>query len=514
MDTLRILLLEDSPLDAELILAHLAEGRLQCQSIHVQDREGFRAALRNGCPDLILSDYSLPTFDGLSALQLAQEICPRVPFLFVSGAMGEEVAIDSLKRGATDYVLKDRLERLVPAVQRALSEAAERTERERLEEELRQRAEELAEAHRRKDEFLAVLSHELRNPLAPVRNAVQLLEVADLSEADRRKARDIIRRQVERLSQLVDDLLDMSRVSRGKIQLKRELVDLSKHALLAVETVLPLLEQRQQRLTHSLAAGPVWVDADPLRLEQIITNLLTNATKYTEPGGRIELATERDAGKAVLRVRDSGVGIAPEKQAHIFDLFMQADPERDVAQGGLGIGLSLVKRLVELHSGTIEVASAGLGQGSEFTVRLPLQAAKERPAPGTKEAAPAEGEARRSRRILLVDDNRDGAESLAMLLRLWGHDVRVAHDGVAALKLATADIPDIALLDLGLPGLDGYQVAQRLGETGKRPRSLIALTGYGQEEDRRRTSEAGFDHHLTKPVDLDELQAILALPVQ
>jgi signal transduction histidine kinase len=284
---LRLLLLEDSPLDAELIVTHLAEGGFDCDASRVQTRADFEAALAGDCPDLILADFLMPSFDGVTALKMAQERCPDVPFLFVSGAMGEEVAIETLKSGATDYVLKQRLERLVPAVRRALREAAERAERRRLEEALRQRAEELAEAARRKDEFLATLAHELRNPLATVRNAVQLMQLHGVADPTLERARDIIERQTRNLARLVDDLLDLSRIGRGKMELRRERVELSATAGLAVESVRPLLDSRQHRLTVELAAEPLWLDADPVRLEQVITNLLSNAAKYTDPGGQV-----------------------------------------------------------------------------------------------------------------------------------------------------------------------------------------------------------------------------------
>jgi two-component system CheB/CheR fusion protein len=506
---LRLLLLEDSPLDAELILAQLADGGFECDASRVQTRADFEAALAGDCPDLILADFSLPSFDGVTALKLAQGRCPDVPFLFVSGAMGEEVAIETLKSGATDYVLKQRLERLVPAVRRALREAEERAERRRLEEALRQRAEELAEADRRKDEFLATLAHELRSPLATIRNAVQLMRLQGVADPTLERARDIVERQTRNLSRLVDDLLDLSRIGRDKMELRRERVDLSATAGLAVESARPLLDSRQHRLSVELAAEPLWLDADPVRLEQVITNLLNNAAKYTDPGGHVWLTTARDDGQAVLRVRDNGIGIPAELQARIFDLFMQSERALDRAQGGLGIGLTLVRRLVELHGGTIQVASPGAGRGSEFTVRLPL-AVGPVGAAAAPAAAPEAAAAARTKRVMVVDDNRDGAESLAMLLRFWGHEPELAHDGPSAVELAEAARPDVVLLDIGLPGMDGYQVARRLRDRLDPRTMLVALTGYGQDEDRRRAREAGFDHHLIKPVDMDALRALLA----
>jgi signal transduction histidine kinase len=504
-------LLEDSALDAELIETQLAEGGGECAVQRVQTRADFQAALAQGGIDLILADYSLPSFDGLTALKLAREVCPEVPFLFVSGAIGEEVAIETLKSGATDYVLKQWLERLVPSVRRALREAAERAERRRLEEELRQRAEELAEAHRRKDVFLAMLSHELRNPLATIRNALSVLRLRAGPDPTLNQAREIIERQTHQLSQLVDDLLDVSRVTSGKVQLRMERLDLSAVVPLAVETARPLIEKRQHRLSVAVAPEPLWVEGDRVRLAQILTNLLTNAAKYTEPGGRIEVTTAAEGCDVVLRVRDNGIGIAPELQPRIFDLFMQAEASSESAQSGLGIGLTLVRRLVELHGGRIDAASPGRGQGSEFTVRLPRKEHVEGEAiPAKGEPAPAASTPVKGKRVVVVDDCRDGAESLAMLLRIWGHEVRVAYDGPTALQTVRAEAPDVVLLDIGLPGMDGYQVARRLRELPGDRLTLVALTGHGQNEDRRRSLEAGFDYHLTKPVDTEALQQLLA----
>jgi signal transduction histidine kinase len=510
VNPLRLLLLEDSDRDAERILAHLAEGAFDCRAVRARTRDEFVAGLGD-CPhDLILSDFSPPSFDGLAALKLAREACPDVPFLFVSGATGEEVAVEALKSGATDYVLKQRLDRLVPAVRRALAEARERAERRRLEAQLRRQAEELALAARRKDEFLAVLAHELRNPLAPVRNALQIMRLHGTADPTLGQARAIIERQVQHLGRLVDDLLDVSRIGRGKVQLKKERVELSAVVAAALEVARPLIEKRQHRLTVTLAPDPLWLDADFVRLEQVVTNLLTNAAKYTDPGGDIRVSTAVEGGEAVLRVRDTGIGIPPAMRPRIFDLFMQADSSAHRTQGGLGVGLTLVKRLVEMHGGSVGVTSAGVGQGSEFVVRLPLAGAREDPA--APPAAPAEAvqPPGRPKRVMVVDDNKDGADSLAMLVRLWGHDALLAYDGDSALKKAEAEQPDVVLLDIGLPGLDGYQVARRLRERSAEHPVLVALTGYGKEEDRRRSREAGFNHHLTKPVDPDALQRLLA----
>jgi two-component system CheB/CheR fusion protein len=404
-------------------------------------------------------------------------------------------------------VLKHRLDRLVPAVRRALAEARERAERKRLEEELRQRADELARADRRKDEFLAMLAHELRNPLAPIRNALQIMRLRGLPDPTVRQAWEIMSRQAEHLSSLVDDLLDVSRITRGKVQLKVQRTDLAAAVAMAVDATRPLVEKRNHTLNVALPPTPVWVEADPVRLTQVVTNLLTNAAKYTDPGGRIDVAGRANGTQAVLTVRDTGIGIAPEAQATVFDLFVQTDDSLDRSQGGLGIGLTLARRLVEMHGGSVAVASEGKGKGSEFTVRLPLSPAGGPVVPAAAEPAPPVGSA--SRRIAVVDDNKDGAESLALLLRMWGHEPFLAFDGAAALKLIETERPDLVLLDIGLPRLDGYEVARRIRAAGPHP-VLVAMTGYGQEEDRRKSRAAGFDHHLTKPVEPDALQAVIA----
>ncbi|HXG08276.1 MAG TPA: MASE1 domain-containing protein [Gemmataceae bacterium] len=364
------------------------------------------------------------------------------------------------------------------------------------------------EADRRKDEFLAMLAHELRNPLAPIRTAVQILGLTGTDTAAAARAREIIERQVRHMTRLVDDLLDVSRITRGQIKLQKEPTDLGAVTARAVETCRALIDARGHELTVELPTEPVWLEADPARLEQVICNLLTNAARYTEPHGRISVVVRQEGPEAELRVRDTGIGIRPEMLLRVFDLFAQADRSPDQAPEGLGIGLTLVRRLVELHGGRVTAASAGPGQGSEFVVRLPVL-------PGA--AAPVEGRIApssvgRRRRVLVVDDNVDAAESLAMLLRLEGHEVMVAHDGPAALAAAQVCRPEVVFLDIGLPqGMSGHEVALRLRELpGMEKAFLVAVTGFGQDEDRQRSHRAGFDLHLTKPVDPDELRRLLA----
>jgi PAS domain S-box-containing protein len=370
-------------------------------------------------------------------------------------------------------------------------------------------AEALADLHRRKDEFLAMLSHELRNPLAPIMNAVHLLQLGQEGESPiHRQARTIIERQVGQLSHLINDLLEVSRITTGRIRLRRERVDLRGIVDRAVESARPLVEERRHELAVERGPGPIWVYADPARIEQVVVNLLTNAAKYTEIGGRIAVDVGREGEEAVVSVRDTGVGIAPELLPRIFDLFTQAERSLDRSEGGLGIGLTVVKRLVEMHGGRVEVYSV-LGQGSGFVVRLPVPPPQGRPPEASSPAAARPPT--RTLRVVVVDDNVDQADSTALLLRASGHEVRVAYSGKDALRIVAEDQPDVVFLDLGLPEFDGYEVARRLRQ---RPDLeglvLVAMTGYGQESDRERSKTAGFAHHLVKPADPQRLQELLA----
>ena len=368
-------------------------------------------------------------------------------------------------------------------------------------------AEALVDLHRRKDEFLAMLSHELRNPLAAITNAVELLDL-ERDEAIQRKARTIIRRQVGNLVVLVNDLLEVSRVLSGRIQLHQEELDLRGVAQQAVETARMLIDQRKHRLNVALPKDPAWVLGDAIRLEEVIVNLLSNAAKYTPEGGDVWLGMEEEADEVVIRVRDSGVGIAPDVLPQIFDLFTQAQRTLDRSQGGLGVGLTVVRKVIEMHGGTTEAHSSGLGQGSEFIVRLPALRLPARPAniPAAKRAQPGQ-----TWRVLVVDDNADAADSTAAILATSGHEVEVAYSAQKALEMAVEYQPDIMLLDIGLPGMDGYEVAKHLRQSPElKEMWLIAITGYGQESDRQRSRAAGFDEHVVKPVDWRQLEELLA----
>lgn len=408
---------------------------------------------------------------------------------------GEEIIIER-KDGTRCTVLAhanplhDRAGRIIGAV----NVLVDITDRKRAETVLR-------EADRSKNEFLAMLAHELRNPLAPMHSALRLMRLTD-DAAALMHARGTLERQLGHLTRVVDDLLDLARITRNTLELRRERIDLRSVLHQAVETCRPQLESASQALSVNLTDEPMQLDADPHRLAQLFGNLLNNASKYTEARGRVWLTAERQGSDAIVTVRDNGIGIAPEAVARIFDMFIRVDESVQRAHDGLGIGLSLARRVVELHGGTIEASSAGLGMGSEFRVHLPLTIERSRTLGPTLAGESDEAIAVRPRRILIVDDNPDSAESLAELLALSGHETHVAHDGAAAVEAARALRPEVVVLDIGLPKMNGYEAAR---EIRRQPHGsevmLVALTGWGQDEDRRKSRDAGFDHHLVKPID-------------
>jgi signal transduction histidine kinase/CheY-like chemotaxis protein len=385
------------------------------------------------------------------------------------------------------------------------------------EEAARELADRLRDNDRRKDEFIATLAHELRNPLAPIRNAVPLIRSPLESEEVRRAAIDVVDRQVRQMARLVDDLMDLSRVSTGRLDLRLAAVDVRDAVDAALETSGPAIAAAGQKLTVSVAADPVLVDGDLTRLGQVVSNLLNNASKYTDRGGHIAVEVENDAenGEAVVAVSDTGIGMTPELIGRVFDMFEQANDALDRSRGGLGIGLTLARRLVELHGGRIEATSGGLGRGSRFMFRLPLN--EHVPAgPGkarlsTCADTPMESTEMSGLRVVVVDDNVDSAEAMSLLVRHYGHDVQVAHDGEHALRVAESHRPHVVLLDIGLPRVDGYEVARRLRTLPWASAiAIVAVSGWGQDSDRQRSREAGFDRHLVKPADPDELLKLLA----
>ena len=374
----------------------------------------------------------------------------------------------------------------------------------------RRRIETLEAEGKQINEFLAMLGHELRNPLAPIRNAVAVMGAKGTADPTTRWAREVIERQVAHLSRLVDDLLDVGRITSGKITLQREPVDLAAVVSRALEAARPLQDERRHEIAVDLGSGPLLVQGDATRLVQVVVNLLSNAAKYTPDGGHVWVRLRREGEEAVLSVRDDGVGMSADLLPRVFDIFVQGDRSLDRAEGGLGIGLSLVERLLGLHGGTIKAYSAGPGAGSEFVVRLPVA---ESPVADPYPPSPAKVAGARSRRlrVLVVDDSQDAMESLAMLLGFWGHDVLTASDGTEAVEMALQRHPHVVLLDIGLPGIDGYEVARRIRSQEGTTTVLVAMTGYGQAEDRQRAREAGFALHLVKPVEPEALQRALAV---
>jgi signal transduction histidine kinase len=568
LDTrVNILLVDDQPgrlLSYEAILRDLGQNL-------VTARSGLEALERLMQDEyaLVLLDVSMPGMDGFETASLIHDHprCERTPIIFVTGVHSNELdRIKAYKLGAVDYVpipvmpeilrskvavlvelhlQRRELQQLNSTLAQAnaqlsaahLSLQAEKTrELESLNASLREavsgleeanralhgeileraRAEQqLKQADRHKDEFLAMLAHELRNPLAPIHNAVRIMRMKPMGDSHLEWARDVIDRQAAHLTRLVDDLLDVSRITRGKINIEAEPLDLAAAVERAVETVQPMLTQQRHDLQLELPSTPLTVMGDLTRVTQIIGNVLGNAVKYTDAGGKIRLSARLAAGMVEIRIRDNGIGIPASMLPTVFDLFSQAGIMDGRSRGGLGIGLALVKRLVEMHGGSVGVDSAGSGHGTEFIIRLPsatpqvwtpptavesaAQQARERPPPARKR----EGTLAR-RRMLLVDDNQDALMSLASLLSLEGHDVRTASDGFQALEIAPAVLPEVAVLDIGMPGMDGYELARRIrAEPWGRNILLVALTGWGQEGDRRRSREAGFDSHWVKPLDID-----------
>jgi len=670
----RVLFVEDSDDDVALELAALRQSGLEPIHEVVEDPDELRTALARERWDVVLSDYSMPSFTGLDAMRIVRQLDPDLPFILVSGTVGEDFAVDAMRAGAHDYVLKGNLTRLAASIERELRDAELRRDRRRIEQDrrfwsevhgflaeagkvlgrtldvgstleeatrlavpwladhafgliaegdvghvratvqahagalqdlpgtlaeaapvrsalqdgrsiliaevsdgapesagedvggraalraaglcsamivpLRGRsgvtaallfatsrsgrryterdllvAEELAiraglalknarlyrqaqEAIRVRDEFLAMLGHELRNPLAPIVTAVQLLKMREGSAP--RREHEVIERQAQHLVRLVDDLLDVSRITQGKVTLRTERIELAAVIAKAVETASPLIDQRRHYLSVDVPSSGLLVLADEARLVQVVSNLLTNAARYTEPGGQIRVHAARAGTEVVLSVSDTGIGIQPELLSKLFEAFVQGKRTIDRHEGGLGLGLALARSLTKLHGGTIEARSDGPGRGSEFVVRLP---ALEATAATTVDARPAHAAppaARGARRVLVVDDNKDAAMMLAEVLASQGFVVRVAIDPLQALEYMESFVADIAVLDIGLPVIDGHELARRLRERYGPSLRLVALTGYGQQADKEKACEVGFDVHLVKPVDVSHLvQAIL-----
>jgi signal transduction histidine kinase len=563
-ERVNILMVDDQParlLSYETILSGLGQNLVRAHS----GLEALEKIMQDEYA-VVLLDVSMPGMDGFETASLIHDH-PRfekTPIIFVTGVHVTELdRLKGYKLGAVDYVyipvvpeiLRSKVEVLVElhckrrelqTLNRSLEEANERLaeantalqaektrELEALNATLRRantsleatnqalqteiaervRVEQaLKEADRHKDEFLAMLAHELRNPLAPIFNAIQIMRRKPLADPQLVWSRDVIQRQLGHLTRLVDDLLDVSRITRGKINVNREPVELSTIVSRAVETIQPLLSEKKHDLVVDVSDGHVKIDGDLTRLTQVVGNVLGNAAKYTDPGGRINLVAKPNGSSVEIRIRDNGIGIPSELLPSVFGLFTQLDRASDRTQGGLGIGLALVRKLVEMHNGTVTAHSDGVGCGSEFVIRLPCiadDAASNDDSMGRNDFGKLQ--ARSGHRILVADDNRDSLESLATLLQINGHEVHTAADGLEAIELAVQIRPEVALLDLGMPNMDGYEVARRIrAESWGKAVVLVALTGWGQDEDRRRSHDAGFDSHLVKPLDLDALTQYLA----
>jgi signal transduction histidine kinase/CheY-like chemotaxis protein len=498
----RLLVLAPVGKDASLVEAMLRKDTVTC--LACADVECLSRELERGAAAILIAEEALPHDGRLTELIQHQPPWSDLPVLVLTRPGADSAAVAQALRTLGNVTLLERPVR-VTALASAVHSALRARERQY---QTRAHLLEREDADRRKDEFLATLAHELRNPLAPIRNSVSLLRLSGAA-GPAGQVWEMMDRQVDHMVRLVDDLMEVSRITRGKIELRKEMVDLAEVVAAAVETSRPLIDAARHQLTIELPPEALPVEADPVRLAQVFSNLLNNAVRYTDPGGRIGIAAKRDDGSAVVIVSDTGIGIAAEALPRVFDMFVQANARDSRAQSGLGIGLTLVRSLVEMHGGSVAARSAGAGLGSEFLVRLPLARHDVRRAPA---AAGATGRTIPGLpRVMVVDDNRDAADSLAAVLKLLGAEVRVTNDGRTALDELGAFRPAVVFLDLGMPGMDGYETARHMrAREDTRSTLIIALTGWGQDSDRRQTQAAGFNQHLVKPADITALRAVLA----
>ena len=498
---LRLLVLAPIGKDAALVEALLQRQGVACTAC--RDLESLSTELGRGAAALLVAEEALPQDARLETMIHRQPAWSDLPVLLLTRPGADSAVVRRAVQTLGNVTLLERPVRTA-ALASAVRSALRARERQY---QTRAHLVEREEADRRKDEFLATLAHELRNPLAPIRNSVTVLRLSGAAQPAA-QVWEMMDRQVDHMVRLVDDLMEVSRITRGKIELRKDAIDLADVIAAAVEASRPLIESARHELTLALPPEPLVVEADAMRLAQVFSNLLNNAVRYTDAGGRIAVAAAREGELAVVTVSDSGIGIPPEALARVFDMFVQANARDSRAQTGLGIGLTLVRSLVEMHGGTVAARSPGVGRGSEFVVRLPLAA---------RQASAASAASTLARgipglpRVLVVDDNKDAAQSLAALLQLLGAEVRITHDGAAALDALEPFRPSAVFLDLGMPGMDGYETARHIrARPDLEGTKIVALTGWGQESDRRRTAAAGFDHHLVKPADIASLRAVLA----
>ena len=507
----RILVLAPTEKDAALTQSILTRAGIVCRCF--PDLHQLCAHLDAGVGAILLPEEALADRSEGSLVEWLrrQAAWSDLPVLILARPGADSVAVAQAMDLLGNVTVLERPMRVAALVSAARSALRARQRQYQIRDHLAER--ERAEAalrmnDRRKDEFLAVLAHELRNPLAPIRNSLHVLRLSPTHDPAVDQMGEMMERQVNHMVRLVDDLLEVSRITRGKIELRKEVVDMAAIVRSAVETSRPLIEAGEHQLTLSLPEPPLTLEGDPVRLAQVLANLLNNAAKYTDKGGRIWLSVRRESGWVTISVKDTGTGIPADMLPRVFELFTQIDRHADRTQGGLGIGLTLVKSLVGMHGGTIQAHSEGLGRGSEFVVRLPITM----PARFAKTLTPEDRSVPHlsSRRVLVVDDNRDAADSLGILLKILGADVQVVHSGEDALRAIASYRPAVVMLDLGMPGMDGHEVARRIREQLEfQDVTLIALTGWGQEEDRLRSQSAGFDYHLIKPADITALQTLL-----
>jgi signal transduction histidine kinase len=507
----RVLILAPTKRDAALTASLLREHQIDaciCPDVPAIVRE-----LNEGAGAILLAEEALSAGQGQPLVEAVAAQLPwsDLPVLLITAHGADSSAAAAALETLSNVTLVERPTRVTALVSTVRSALRARERQYQAREYLLERertAESLRQADRRKDEFLATLAHELRNPLAPIRNSLQFLRMTVHSDPTAERVCEMMERQVNHMVRLVDDLMELSRITRGLIQLRKEHTELATVIRNAVETTRPLVEAGQHQLAISLPPDPIPLYGDAVRLGQVFANLLNNAAKYTDRGGQIWLTARCEGNEAIVSVRDNGIGISAPMLPLVFDMFMQADRTTDRSQGGLGIGLTLVKNLVELHGGSISARSDGPGLGTEFIVRLPV--AVELSLEPQPDLAQQHVERLAQRRVLVVDDNEDAAASLAMLLEFLGSEVQIALDGKTALSMIAGFRPDAVLLDIGMPGMDGFEVARRIREQADLAGIvLIALTGWGQAEDRSRTQAAGFDHHLVKPADITSLQSLL-----